>query len=118
MGGVPLLMGVQGRAFPRRPRNLQFQWLRPHALVGTWGISLAVKPEIVGVAGANMQWGHFVCPSSSQKNTAFHLILQSKLVEVVLHAGKRAKFGVEKVNGGQNISNRVAGVGNGKCSKG
>ena len=43
-----------------------------------------------------MQWGHFVCPSSSQKreSTAFNLILRSacvlvsKLVEVVLHVGK------------------------------
>ena len=49
----------------------------------------------------------------------------SKLVEVVLHVGKGAKFGVEKVNGGQIICNRVASVGNGKnfekqaqCSKG
>ena len=35
--------------------------------------------EIVGVAGADMQWGHFVCPSSSQKreSTAFDLILRS-----------------------------------------
>ena len=43
------------------------------------GISLAVKPEIVGVAGANMQWSHFVCPSSSQKrdSTAFDLIQRS-----------------------------------------
>ena len=48
-------------------------------LVCHTGISLAVKPEIMGVAGANMQWGHFVCPSSSQKreSTAFDLILQS-----------------------------------------
>ena len=50
----------------------------PHDL-GTWGSSLAVKPEIVGVAGANMQWSHFVCPSFSQKreSTAFDLILFS-----------------------------------------
>ena len=38
----------------------------------------------------------------------------SKVVEVVFHLGKGAKFGVEKVNGGQNICNRVASVGNGK----
>ena len=46
---------------------------------GYLGISLAVEPEIVGVAGANMQWGHFVCPSSSEKreSTAFDLILRS-----------------------------------------
>ena len=72
-----------------------------------------------------MQWGHFVCPRSSQKreHTAFDLILRSawglsspvsKLVEVVLHVGKGAKFGVAKVNGGQNICNRVGSVGNGK----
>ena len=42
-------------------------------------ISLAVKPEIVGVASANMQWGHCVSPSSGQKreSTAFDLILRS-----------------------------------------
>ena len=38
----------------------------------------------------------------------------SKLVEVVLHVGKGAKFGVEKVNGGPNICNRVASFGKGK----
>ena len=37
----------------------------------------------------------------------------SKLVEVVLHVGKGAKFEVEKVNGGQNICSRDASVGNG-----
>ena len=35
-------------------------------------------------------------------------------MEVVLHVGKGAKFGVEKVNGGQTICNRVTSVGNGK----
>ena len=47
--------------------------------MGTRGISLAVEPEIVGVADANMQCGHFVCPSSSQKkeSTAFDLIRRS-----------------------------------------
>ena len=38
----------------------------------------------------------------------------SEFVEVVLHVGKGAKFGAEKVNGGQNICNRDASVGNGK----
>ena len=38
----------------------------------------------------------------------------SKLVEVVLHVGKGVKFGVEKVNGGQNICNTDASVGNKK----
>ena len=76
----------------------------------------------MGVAGANMQWGHFVRPSSSQKreSTAFDLILRSAWgllspgKQVVLHVGKGAKFGVEEVNTGQNICNRVASVGNGK----
>ena len=50
-----------------------------YALWWVPGISLGVKPEIVGVAGTNMQWGHFVCQSSSQKreSTAFDLILRS-----------------------------------------
>ena len=79
------------------------------------------------LAGANMQWGHFVYPSSSQKrkSTAFDLILRStwglrdpvsKMVEVVLHVGKGAKFGVEKVNDGQNICSRDTSVGNRKLS--
>ena len=38
----------------------------------------------------------------------------SKLVKVVLYVGKGAKFGVKKVNGGQNICNRVTSVKNGK----
>ena len=38
----------------------------------------------------------------------------SKLVDVVLHVGKGTKFGIEKVNSGQNICSRDAGVGNGK----
>ena len=38
----------------------------------------------------------------------------SKFVEVVLHVGKGAKFGVEKVNDGQNICSRDASVGNWK----
>ena len=38
----------------------------------------------------------------------------SKLIEAVLHVGKGAKFGLEKVNSGQNICNRVVSVGNGK----
>ena len=61
------------------PPKLWFQWPRPRTLVDTCGISLAVKPQIVGVACANMQWGHFVCPSASQKreSTAFDLILWS-----------------------------------------
>ena len=79
----------------------------------------------MGVAGANMQWGHFVSPSSSQKreSTAFDLILQSAwgLSSPGKQVGgssspchKGAKFGLEKVNGGHIICNRVASVGNGK----
>ena len=41
------------------------QWPRLQNLVGSWDIPIAVKPDIVGVAGANMQWG-FLCPSCSQ----------------------------------------------------
>ena len=65
--GVPPLTGV-GRG--RSPLS---------ALARSRGIILAVKPEIVVVAGANMQWDHFVCPSSSQKSesTAYDLILRS-----------------------------------------
>ena len=38
-----------------------------------------IFPDIVGVAGANMQWSRFVCPSCSQKkeNTAFESVLRS-----------------------------------------
>ena len=35
--------------------------------MGSLDISLAVKPGIMGVAGANMQWGRFVCTSCCQK---------------------------------------------------
>ena len=80
----------------------------------------------MGIASANMQWSHFVGPSCSQKreSTAFELIIQiaykdfrvpvSKLVEIVLHVRKGTQFGVEKVNDGQNICSRDAGVGNEK----
>ena len=37
----------------------------------------------------------------------------SKLVEIVLHVRKGAKFEVEKVSNGQNIYSRDASVGNG-----
>ena len=105
--------------------KLWLQWPRLCTLVGTRVISLAVKPEIVGVAGANMQWGHFVCPSSSQKrqSTAFYLILKSawglsspskQVGRSSTSCRKGAKFGVEKVNRCQNICNRVTHVENGK----
>ena len=80
-GGVPLFIGVQRRCslLARRPRNLGFLWPRQHNLVGSWDISRAVKPDIEGVAGANMWWGCLVCLSCSQRreNTAFQLVLQS-----------------------------------------
>ena len=90
-------------------RSLGFQWPHPHNLVSSWDISLAVKPDIMGVAGPNMQWSCFVCPSCYQKreNTAFVLgdfwVLENKLLQIVLHVGKGIKFGVEKGNGGQDI---------------
>ena len=80
LNGVSSWSGVaRGHSPLAWPRKLRFQWPRPCALVGTWGIFLAVKPEIVGIAGANMQWSHFICPSSGQKreSTAFDLILWS-----------------------------------------
>ena len=105
------------------PRNQGFSD-PAHPIWRVAEISLAVKPVIVvGVADPNMQWGRFVCPSCSQKNTAqsykalgdFRVPL-NKLVEVVLHVGKGAKFGEETVNGGQNICSRDTSVGNGKLS--
>ena len=40
----------------------------------------------------------------------------NKLLDVVLHVGKKAKFGVKKANGGQDtcICSRGTSVGNGK----
>ena len=40
---------------------------------------LLLKPKLKSIAAANMQWGHFACPSCSQnrENTAFELVLQS-----------------------------------------
>ena len=116
--------GGSKRAQPL-PTQTVVSWLRPRALVGTWGISLAVEPEIVGVAGANMQWGHFVCPSSSQKkeSTVFDLILRnawglSSPSKQVRRSStpwrKGTKFGVEKVNCGQNICIESPVLGNGK----
>ena len=113
---------------PRRPHKLGCQWPRPCNKVGSWDSSRDVKPEIVGVPGANMQWGRFVCPSSSQKekSIALELILQSAwgLPSPGKQVGRSsipfengAKFGEEKVNGRQNICSRDASVGNGKHFK-
>lgn len=73
----------------------------------------------MGIASANMQWGHLVGPRCSQKRESAEALGDfrvpvSKLVEVVLRVRKGTKFGVEKVNNGQNICSRDAGVGNGK----
>ena len=73
-GGVPPLTGVRRGLCPLAAHVICGFSDPTHAL---WWV--AVKAEIVVVAGANMQWGHFVCPSSSQKreSTAFDLILRS-----------------------------------------
>ena len=62
-GGCLLVNGgSKGAVPPHCPRNL----------VGSWDISFAVKPDIVGVAGANMQ---FCLPQlQSKKNTAFEIV--------------------------------------------
>ena len=79
------------------------------------------KTQIHGRSWCQRAVGSFVYPSSSQKreSTAYEALGDfrvpvSRLVEVVLHVGKGAKFGVEKVNCGQNICSRDASVGNGK----
>ena len=60
----PVDGGSKGAPPPRCSHNLEI---------------FAVKPNIVGVAGANMQWGRFVCHSCSQtrESTAFELVLRS-----------------------------------------
>ena len=45
--------------------------LRSHNLVGSWDISLAVKPDNVGVAGANMQW--LFAPVAVKRGRTVHL---------------------------------------------
>ena len=69
-------------------------------------IFLAVKPEIVGVAGANMQCSRFLGPQLQSKEGEHCIWINealgdfqvpvSNLVEVVLHVEKRAKFWVGK----------------------
>ena len=105
----------------------QFGVSEPHPrnLVGSWDISLTVKPEIVGITGANMQWGHFVSPSCSHKweSTAFELILQSawglsspskQVGRISTPCQKRSQVWVREVNGGQSICSGDASIGNGK----
>ena len=79
-----------------------------------------MKPDIVAVAGANMHWGRFVCPSCSQKRekTAFELVLQSAWglsspgKQVARSSTPCQKRGVQKANSGQDICSRDASV---KC---
>ena len=79
----------------------------------------------MGVAGANMQWGHFVSPLEGEHE----LVLQStwgllspdkqicRSIIIVLHVENGAKFGVEKVNGGKNKCSIDTSVGNGRILK-
>ena len=59
-----------------------------------------------------MQWGRFVCTSCNQENTEFELVLRSawelsssgkQVARSNTPCQKGVKFGVVKVNGGQNI---------------
>ena len=79
----------------------------------------------MGVAGTTCSGIILFATVPVKRGRALHLIQSyealgdfrvpvSKMVEVVLSVGKGAKCGVVKVNNGQNISNRVASVGNGK----
>ena len=72
-------LGFEGGAALSPPTQIVVSVTPPTHSGGSWSIYLGVKPEIMGVAGANMQCCHFVCPSSSQKrkSTAFDLILRS-----------------------------------------
>ena len=66
-----------------------------------------MKPDIVGLAGANLQWG---APVTVKRGRTLHLNYSPtkhmetfksrvrRLLEVVLHVGKGAKFGVHKVD--------------------
>ena len=66
--GLSAVDGGSKRAQPPPPpRKLLFQWPRPRALVGTWGIFLGVKPEIVGVAGYQHAAGSFCLPQFQLK---------------------------------------------------
>ena len=77
----------------------------------------------MGVAGANMEWDRFICPSCSQwrENTASELVLRSdwglsspgkQVGRSSTPCPKRSQVGVEEVNSGQNIYSRDTSVGN------
>ena len=51
---------------------------------------------------------------TAMKVDGFSAALWHKLVEMVLHVGKGAKFGLKKVNSGQNICSSDDSVGNQK----
>ena len=89
-----------------------YQWPWPSNLVGSWNISLTVKPNIVVVAGANLQWGRFVSPSCYPKreNTALELSTTSKLVA-------RSSTSHRKGASDQNMCGGAHSVGNGKNRK-
>ena len=57
---------------------------------------------------------HCMCLIQSYKWPGKFLVPVSKLLEVILHTGKKARFGVQKVNDGQDICSRASSFGNGK----
>ena len=82
-----------------------------HPILGFSDISLAGKPNIVGIGGANMKWRHPSC-YHKRENTAFNLVLlQGPWELVVFHVRKGAKFGVQKIMVAEIFA---ASVGNGK----
>ena len=120
--------GITPWKWPHFALNIDYggiHWPCPHNLVGSWDRNLAVKPYIVGVASANMQWDRFVCTSCNQKreNTAFQLVLWSdwrlsnpskKVARSSTPCWKRRSFGYRKWTVAKNtcICSRVASVGN------
>ena len=79
-------------------------------------IFFAVKPEIVGVAGANMQWSRFLCPQLQLiLRSTWRLSSPSKqVVRSSTPCQKGSQVLSKKVNEGQNICSRDASVENGE----
>ena len=75
-GGIP---PVKWGTAPSLPTQIVVSATSPTHSGGYLRHLLAVEPEIMCAASANMQWGHFVSPSFSQKreSTAFGLILRN-----------------------------------------
>ena len=118
-GRCPSVDGGQKGAQPLTTHSI-YQWPHPSNLVGSWHISLTIKPNIVGVDGANLQRGRIDCPSCCQRERTLHWnhrVAVSNLLKVVLHVGKGAKFEVQKVKSGQDMCSGATSVGNGKNSK-